>query len=222
MPRRPHHQAAACTDATAHLRRGKRRTTAYTSCSVRSPGRCRPHRPVRHPDITAPSPRSCLPFAPSTRHTSCRHSTHHALGAVKALDRAGRAKARSGLRMMPTFPLPSLKFRTAGFPQYGFKAGRSRQGLPVRRLLASDGLLLSFVLPASLVSSPFCAGGRGALEHLRSSGRCRSTPGALAPDRVVLSRSILTCGPPSAPLAGTSRFHRSAAYTKCLRCAHCA
>ena len=31
--------------------------------------------------------------------------------------------ARSGLRMMPTFPLPSLKFRTAGFPQYGFKAG---------------------------------------------------------------------------------------------------
>jgi hypothetical protein len=33
--------------------------------------------------------------------------------------------ARSGLRMMPTFPLPSLKFRTAGFPQYGFKAGWS-------------------------------------------------------------------------------------------------
>ena len=69
---------------------------------------------------------------------------------------------------------------------------------------------MSFVLPASLVSSPFCAGGRCALEHLRSSGRCRSTPGALAPDRVVLSRSILTYGPirptrrhiPISPLSG--------------------
>ena len=29
----------------------------------------------------------------------------------------------------------------------------------------------------------FCAGGRCALEHLRSSGRCRSTAGAFAPDR---------------------------------------
>src|SRR6476619_3254900 len=38
---------------------------------------------------------------------------------------SGKAMARTGLRMMPTFPLPSLKFRTAGFPQYGFKAGRS-------------------------------------------------------------------------------------------------
>jgi hypothetical protein len=33
--------------------------------------------------------------------------------------------ARSGLRMMPTFPSSSLKFRTAGFPRYGFKAGIS-------------------------------------------------------------------------------------------------
>jgi hypothetical protein len=69
---------------------------------------------------------------------------------------------------------------------------------------------LSFVLPASLVGSPFCAAGRCALEHLRSSGCCRSTPGAFAPDRVVLSRSILTCGPirptrrhiPISPLRG--------------------
>jgi hypothetical protein len=30
-----------------------------------------------------------------------------------------------GLRMMPTFPSPPLKFRTVGFPQYGFKAGMS-------------------------------------------------------------------------------------------------
>jgi hypothetical protein len=31
--------------------------------------------------------------------------------------------ARTGLRMMPTFPSSPLKFRTAGFPRYGFKAG---------------------------------------------------------------------------------------------------
>jgi uncharacterized membrane protein YphA (DoxX/SURF4 family) len=42
----------------------------------------------------------------------------------------GRAVARTGLRMMPTFPPLSLKFRTAGFPQYGFKAGLSDGAFP--------------------------------------------------------------------------------------------
>ena len=32
--------------------------------------------------------------------------------------------------MMPTFPSPSLKFRTAGFPQYGWKAGLSGGAFP--------------------------------------------------------------------------------------------
>ena len=86
-----------------------------------------------------------------------------------------RAEQWRGLRMMPTFPLPSLKFRTAGFPQYGFKAGVS--AFPFNASLAPVGLPPSFVVPAFLVGSPFCAGGRGALEHLRSSGLCRSTPG---------------------------------------------
>src|SRR3974377_2108576 len=44
------------------------------------------------------------------------------------------------------------------------------------------------------------------------------TPGALARVRVVLSRSVITYSAPSVPLAGTPRFHRSAAYTRCLRC----
>src|SRR5215471_11138565 len=35
----------------------------------------------------------------------------------------------------------------------------------------------------------------------------------------MLSRSILTYSAPSAPLAGTSRLRRLAAYTRCLRCA---
>ncbi len=36
--------------------------------------------------------------------------------------------ARNGLRMMPTFPFSPLRFRTAGFPQYGSKAS-----FPARR-----------------------------------------------------------------------------------------
>ena len=122
---------------------------------------------------------------------------------------SGRATARSGLRMMPTFPSPSLKFRMAGFPQYGFKAGISDRAFPFgawpsRR---SVGLRPS-CSPLAASESPYCAGGRRALEHLRASGLGRSTPGALAPVWVLLSRSILTYSAPSAPLAGASRFHR--------------
>ena len=36
----------------------------------------------------------------------------------------------SGLRMMPTFPPPPLSFRTAGFPQYGWKVGLSGSVFP--------------------------------------------------------------------------------------------
>jgi len=36
----------------------------------------------------------------------------------------------SGLRMMPTFPPPPLSFRTAGFPQYGWKVGLSGSAFP--------------------------------------------------------------------------------------------
>jgi len=31
---------------------------------------------------------------------------------------------------MPTFPSPPLKFRTAGFPRYGLKAGISDEAFP--------------------------------------------------------------------------------------------
>ena len=55
--------------------------------------------------------------------------------------------ARSGLRMMPTFPLPSLKFRTASFPQYGFKAGVSDRACPFDAACTSLGLPPPFVLP---------------------------------------------------------------------------
>ena len=47
-----------------------------------------------------------------------------------AVNLSGKAMARTGLRMMPTFPSPPLKFRTASFPRYGFKAGMSDKAFP--------------------------------------------------------------------------------------------
>jgi hypothetical protein len=49
------------------------------------------------------------------------------------MDRSGRTEARSGLRMMPTSPRSPLSFRTAGFPQYGWKAGLSDGAFPRHR-----------------------------------------------------------------------------------------
>lgn len=71
MPSHPHHQAVACTDATAHPQREHHRTTCYTSCNEHSPGRCRPHSQVRYPDIAVQGPCSRPSFLPPTRHTSC-------------------------------------------------------------------------------------------------------------------------------------------------------
>ena len=119
---------------------------------------------------------------------------------------------------MPTFPPSSLKFRTAGFPQYGFKAGGADGAFPVASI-ATAGLPPPFVLPLASYESPHCVEERGAPEHLRSSDLCRSTPGALAPVRVMLSRSILAYSAPCAPLASTSRFRRMAVYTRGPRCA---
>jgi len=59
--------------------------------------------------------------------TRSRHTS------VNATQLSGKAMARTGLRMMPTFPLPPLKFRTAGFPRYGFKAGLSDEAFPADR-----------------------------------------------------------------------------------------
>src|SRR5208282_127479 len=95
-------------------------------------------------------------------------------------------------------------------------------GLPVdHEFFASCSLHPPFVhLAACNVISSFEVEGRGALVHLRASGPCRFTPGALAPVRVIVSRSIITYSAPSAPLASTSRLRRRAVYTQCLRCAH--
>jgi hypothetical protein len=51
--------------------------------------------------------------------------------------------------MMPTFPSSPLRFRTAGFPQYGSKAGLSDGACPCGASIASVGLRPSFVSSAA-------------------------------------------------------------------------
>ncbi len=68
--------------------------------------------------------------------------------------------ARTGLRMMPTFPSSPLKFRTAGFPQYGFKAGLSAGAFP--RAAPTCRAFSVCILPScstlSAFRSPRCVG----------------------------------------------------------------
>jgi len=66
---------------------------------------------------------------------------------------SGRIEARTGLRMMPTFPRSPRSFRTAGFPQYGWKAGLSGGAFPDRqRLKPAPGIrLLTAGLPSPFV-----------------------------------------------------------------------
>src|SRR5947207_14719798 len=125
--------------------------------------------------------------------------------------------ARSGLRMMPTSPSPSLKFRTAGFPRYGFKASLSDRAFPgcsaVKPAPGIPSSLLGLHRPFSRfrcgpsglalspsLAAPLRAAVREALASLPQ--------GSLAPVRVMLSRSIIAYYDPirrSREHAATSR-----------------
>ena len=113
--------------------------------------------------------------------------------------RSGRIEARIGLRMMPTFPRPPLSFRTASFPQYGWKAGcPSGAFLGDRRLKPAPGIRR----PPSSLHPPFVHFVVATVVRSSSGLRTRSctamrwntppTPGALARVRVVVSRSVIT------------------------------
>jgi hypothetical protein len=79
--------------------------------------------------------------------------------------------ARTGLRMMPTFPSSPLKFRTAGFPQYGFKAGISAGAFPQRRPRVAPSRFASRLRAHRCsVDSPLSVGIRCAHKHRHSSG----------------------------------------------------
>jgi hypothetical protein len=86
-------------------------------------------------------------------------SVHHRL-------RSGRIGARTGLRMMPTFPRSPLSFRTASFPQYGWKAGLSdgpsQHGVQLKPAPGmrwpSPGLRPSFARLVTPPLAPHCVG----------------------------------------------------------------
>ena len=134
----------------------------------------------------------------------------------------GRTMARIGLRMMPPFPSSSLSFRTAGFPQYGWKAGISDGACPFDyEFFASCGF--ASALRALRCLQPIRVLSRGAA--VRRCTPCkrpvplyprgpRSGPGYVVP----VHHHLLT---PCAPLAGTSRFHGHRLYEMPSLCVHC-
>jgi hypothetical protein len=106
-----------------------------------------------------------------------------------------------GLRMMPTFPSPPLKFRTVGFPQYGFKASLSVAACPHGDEVKStpDIRSSSRSLPTAFARGDV-ANASWALSPTRPTlptRRCASDlsaavpQGSLAPVRVLLSRAIV-------------------------------
>ena len=100
--------------------------------------------------------------------------------------------ARTGLRMMPTSPSPPLKFRTVGFPQYGFKAGLAEGAFPARRPIVAP---LWF---ASLLRAPrfqTCLSPLGVGAVVRLSAAIRATVVALPQGSSL--RSGLCCPGPS-------------------------
>ena len=100
---------------------------------------------------------------------------------------SGRTMARTGLRMMPTFPSSPLKSRTAGFPQYGFKAsmsGNACLGRPsVKPAPSIPSRPLSLPLPFAHIRRGITPGSESR-PNRASMGRCArgflpSTPGVL-------------------------------------------
>jgi hypothetical protein len=107
--------------------------------------------------------------------------------------------ARTGLRMMPTFPSPPLRFRTAGFPRYGSKASLSDgvclSPLAVKRAPRMPARSGSLLRPSPVSAAERTPGSASRLVPA-SAGRCARGPaslpqGSLAPVRVMLSRSLI-------------------------------
>ena len=132
---------------------------------------------------------------------------------------------------MPTFPSPSLKFRTVGFPSPAARPAcqvrpvdppRDEQKTSTPDLFPSvrpvchhpshapalDRQTRHCVLAARERSACRCARGLAPLPQ-----------GSLAPAQVVLSRPSRLTTTPSVSPAGTRRFHGLAVYTPRLRCA---
>jgi hypothetical protein len=107
--------------------------------------------------------------------------------------------ARTGLRMMPTFPSSPLKFRAAGFPRHGFKASLSDNAFlhrcVVKRAPRMPTPRCSLRCPSPESAPEHVPGSESRLVRA-SPGRCARGPaslpqGSLAPVRVMLSRSLI-------------------------------
>jgi hypothetical protein len=114
--------------------------------------------------------------------------------------------------MMPTFPLPPLKFRTTGFPRYGFKAGLSDEAFPARwfaialRALCfhrnsllcvrDDALMITSVRAAKPLypRGPLSGPGYSVPVHQHLSGPIRPTRGhiPISPSSGLAARSFAT------------------------------
>ena len=136
--------------------------------------------------------------------------------------------ARTGLRMMPTSPPPPLKFRTAGFPQYGFKASLSDPACPARREvkpapgMPSGAVGLARILrvpPAYMIHGTPVASPEGQSGGIVTAGYAADPRGPWLRSELCCLRSSSLTPTPSASLAGTARLHRVTAYTRGLRCA---
>ncbi len=134
-----------------------------------------------------------------------------------SLCRSSRAMARTGLRMMPTSPSPPLKFRTAGFPQYGLKASMSdRAFLENSMVKPAPGIPTQLPsLPPSFARLPL-KGRPGSVSRSGQGSSCRCsgdmTPIPRGPwlrfELYCLDPSRLTTTPSASP-AGTLRFRSS-------------
>jgi len=128
--------------------------------------------------------------------------------------------ARTGLRMMPTFPSSPLRFRTAGFPRYGSKASisdstfLSRLAVKPAPGIRASRASLCCPSPASTTARPT---GSASSRARASTGRCArghaSLPqGSSAPVRVMLSRSLTALLDP----IRQSRGHAATSQPCCL------
>ncbi len=106
--------------------------------------------------------------------------------------------ARTGLRMMPTFPSPSLKFRTVSFPQYGFKASISEGAFPRSsrvKLAPSIPRQARGLLPPSHASAPATYSPSGQSRHNVRVGRAH--PRAAVQEATLFTPGVLGSGPSS-------------------------
>jgi hypothetical protein len=99
--------------------------------------------------------------------------------------------AHSGLRMIPTFPSSPLRFRTAGFPRYGSKAGLSGRTFPDR---ASVKLLPAYPSRRQVCLRPSCSPRQSLSPALSRRPSARWNTAMRATNVALLQGPSLQCG----------------------------